>query len=301
MFALNQAPTLDEPWLQFKNLQVRQLAFCLSSPNILQSIPSELRFKQHTFQLHSQYTWAIHFKNYHARLLYLDQHPQELELFLQRLKSTRLGLRFEMFIWFWLLDHAYHPYQVLGHSIQKIVARQTIGELDFLLLNHENNQVEHWEVALKYYLAETDYTLPCWYGLNRSDQLIRKLNHFSQQQFQFDEALEQTIEQRFVVLKGQLYLPLQHRLRPCQIGSIKSDVWAIGVALFLPIMRSFIVCTAKSGFAPLTPPPVSLHIGGSTGYIDNTINPIIICLEIRRCFYKTLKVRLIRKAYLYNN
>lgn len=214
MFALNQAPTLDEPWLQFKNLQVRQLAFCLSSPNILQSIPSELRFKQHTFQLHSQHTWAIHFKNYHARLLYLDRHPQELELFLQRLKSTRLGLRFEMFIWFWLLDQAYHPYQVLGHSIQKIVARQTIGELDFLLLNHENNQVEHWEVALKYYLAETDYTLPCWYGLNRSDQLIRKLNHFSQQQFQFDEALEQTIEQRFVVLKGQLYLPLQHRLLP---------------------------------------------------------------------------------------
>lgn len=207
MFALNQASDLDEPWLQFKNLLVRQLAFCVASPNILAAIPPELVLK-HSFQLHANKTWARHFQNYRSRLLYLDQHPQELEMFLQQLKSTRLGLRFEMFIWFWLLDQNYHSYQLLGHSIQKIAGSITLGELDFLLLNTESNKIEHWEVALKYYLAERDFSLACWYGLNRSDTLVRKLNHFSQKQFQFEDALGHQIERRFAVLKGQLYLPI---------------------------------------------------------------------------------------------
>ena len=65
-------------------------------------------------------------------------------------------------------------------------------------------------MALKYYLAEADFSLPNWYGLNRTDTLIRKMKHFTQKQFQFDEALDQQIEQRFCMLKGQLYLPV-HR------------------------------------------------------------------------------------------
>ncbi|CAB1216161.1 DUF1853 family protein [Acinetobacter bouvetii] len=209
MFAVHQAPLLEEPWLEFKNLLVRQLAFCVASPNILSAIPSELVLK-HVFQLHDNVTWQTHFQNYQARLRYLDQHPQELEIFLQQLKSTRLGLRFEMFIWFWLLDQNVHPYQLLGHSIQKIAGPKTLGELDFVLFNHETGKVEHWEVALKYYLAERDLSLAYWYGLNRSDTLVRKLNHFSQKQFQFADALDYPIEQRFAVLKGQLYLPIEH-------------------------------------------------------------------------------------------
>ena len=208
MFAANQGFDLDEPWLEFENLLVRQLAFCVASPNILAHTPAEMALK-HAFQFHCDAVWSNHFQNYHSRLLYLDQHPQELESFLQQLKSTRLGLRFEMFVWFWLLDLDYHPYQLLGHSIQKIAGPKTLGELDFLLFNTETKVTEHWEVALKYYLAERDCSLAYWYGLNRSDTLLRKLNHFSQKQFQFEEALEHKIEQRFAVLKGQLYLPVE--------------------------------------------------------------------------------------------
>ena len=213
MFALNQVSHFDEPWLQFKNLLVRQLAFCVCSPNILSDTPAELVLK-HAFQFHPDAVWHGHFQNYHSRLLYLDQHPQALERFLHQLKSTRLGLRFEMFIWFWLLDQDYHHYQLLGHSIQKIAGPRTLGELDFLLFNTETGVIEHWEVALKYYLAERDCSLPFWYGLNRSDTLLRKLNHFSQKQFQFEDALGHNIEQRFAVLKGQLYLPAGRALSP---------------------------------------------------------------------------------------
>lgn len=40
---------------------------------------------------------------------------------MSRLKSTRLGLRFENLLWFWLQEDQYHPYQLLGHSIQKLM------------------------------------------------------------------------------------------------------------------------------------------------------------------------------------
>lgn len=207
MFPTLQQDHLFEPWLNFKNPLVRQLAFSLASPNILSAYPNQFDIKQ-SFQFHTESVWAQYFHLYQTRLDYLDQHPTELEDFLNQLKSTRLGLRFEMFIWFWLRDHNYHPYELLGHSIQQIAGPKTLGELDFLLKNTQTNQIEHWEVALKYYLAECDFSFSHWYGLNRTDTLKRKLNHFTQKQFQFDQALNYPIQQRFVILKGQLYLPL---------------------------------------------------------------------------------------------
>lgn len=195
-----------EPWLEYRHAAVRQLAFAVASPNILQQLPSELEII-HCFELHQPQIWQQHYQAYQPRLQQLDQDPSELIQFLAQLKSTRLGLRFEMLIWFWLRDHDYHPYRLLGHSIQKIEGPKTLGELDFLLLNTETQRIEHWEVALKYYLGEADLKLQHWYGLNRADKLQRKLNHFTQKQFQFSDALDYPIQTRIAVLKGQLYLP----------------------------------------------------------------------------------------------
>ena len=201
---------LFEPWKQFQHSAVRQLAFSIASPNILSSIPSELSL-QHAFDLHPNVFWQQQYENYHPRLLELDQNPQPLIDFLARLKSTRLGLRFEYLMWFWLQDDLYHHFKLIGHSIQIIQGKQTLGELDFLLLNTQTQKIEHWEVALKYYLAEANFSLKHWYGLNRTDTLQRKLNHFTQKQFQFETIQDQSIQERFAVLKGQLYLPTVHK------------------------------------------------------------------------------------------
>lgn len=199
-------PCFFEPWLQFKNPIVRHLAFCIASPNILTKIPNDLDIKNH-FELHPDQKWQTHYQNYESRLTQLDQQPQPLIDFLAQLKSTRLGLRFENLLWFWLLDDNYHPYQLLGHSIQKIAGAITLGELDFVLLNQETQQVEHWEVALKYYLGEGKLDLAQWFGLNREDTLQRKLKHFTERQFQFSEANGHPFQRKFAVMKGQLYLP----------------------------------------------------------------------------------------------
>ncbi|OTG83820.1 DUF1853 family protein [Acinetobacter sp. ANC 4648] len=206
-------PPYFEPWFAYQHPIVRQLAFAIASPNIIRSIPNELDLK-YDFQLHPDHFWQDQFGHYQTRLLELDQNPQVLLDFLARLKSTRLGLRFEHLIWFWLCDEKYHHYRLLGHSIQIIAGKNTLGELDFLLFNKQSQKIEHWEVALKFYLAEADLSLKHWYGLNRSDTLSRKLHHFSHQQFQFESALEHRIEQRFTILKGQLYLPRHPDLTP---------------------------------------------------------------------------------------
>lgn len=197
---------IEEPWQQFRHPYVRQLAFCVGSPDIISNIPDDLTLKYH-FLLHSPTFWQDHFEQYLPRLKQLDQNPEPLIAFLNQLKSTRLGLRFEYLLWFWLLDRDYHAYQLLGHSIQKIKGAKTLGELDFVLLNTQTNQIEHWEVALKYYLGECDLSLSHWYGLNRDDTLHKKLNYFTQRQFQFDSALGHAIEQCFAVMKGQLFVP----------------------------------------------------------------------------------------------
>ena len=197
---------LFEPWKQFHHPAVRQLAFSIASPNILSSLPTELHLR-HTFNLHCNDFWQQHYKNYQVRLFELDQNPEPLLAFLAQLKSTRLGLRFEYLMWFWLQDEAFHDLRLLGHSIQIIHGRHTLGELDFLLFNTTTQQIEHWEVALKYYLAEVSYDLQYWYGLNRTDTLQRKLNHFTEKQFQFETVSQHNIQKRYAVLKGQLFLP----------------------------------------------------------------------------------------------
>lgn len=196
-----------EPWLQFRNPIVRQLAFSIASPNILTQLPDELSIKN-SFAFHNDQNWQTLYQQYEERLEQLDLHPQPLLDFLARLKSTRLGLRFENLLWFWLQDEGYHPYQLLGHSIQKINGATTLGEIDFLLLNKKTQEIEQWEVALKYYLGESELHLPHWFGLNREDTLHRKLKHFTERQFQFSEANSCQIQRKFAVMKGQLYLPI---------------------------------------------------------------------------------------------
>lgn len=195
-----------EPWHEYKNLYVRQLAFSIASPNLLNFIPNELNQK-YDFSLQCSKTWQIHFYNYEQKLKQLDRDPTSLIKFLNQIKSTRLGFRFEAYLWFWLLDQNFHQYALLGHSIQKIEGAKTLGELDFLVKNTQENKIEHWEVALKYYLAEAPFHLPNWFGLNRNDTLEKKLSHFSHKQFQFNDALGYEIDTKIAVIKGQLYLP----------------------------------------------------------------------------------------------
>ena len=89
MFPTLQQDHLFEPWLNFKNPLVRQLAFSLASPNILSAYPEQFDVQQ-AFQFHTESVWTQYFHLYQTRLDYLDQHPTELENFLNQLSSKYL-------------------------------------------------------------------------------------------------------------------------------------------------------------------------------------------------------------------
>ena len=206
-----------EPWNSYHHPMVRQLAFAIASSNLIQHLPNEIKFDK-KIELHDLKQWKKFYYSYASRLTQLDNNPKELIDFLSQIKSTRLGLRFEALLWFWLQDEYNQHFKLIGHSIQTHQQGKTLGEIDFLIKNLETGEIEHWEVCLKYYLAQPNLKLQTWIGLNPEDTLQQKLQHTCTKQFQFEHALNHVIEKRYMVIKGQFFLPLKHAPLPTWIN-----------------------------------------------------------------------------------
>lgn len=203
-----------EPWQIYRTHEVRQLAFAIASPNVVQNFPVEVEINR-SIQFLADQDWYNFYQNYSHRLYALDQNPTELLEFLAKIKSTRLGIRFEALLWFWLQDPQNPDYELLGHSIQIFEGRKTLGEIDFLLQNKQNKMIEHWEVCLKYYLAQEHMHIGGWIGLNPEDTLAHKLSYLANKQFQFDEVSGFQIEKRIATMKGQFFLHPQDFKKMC--------------------------------------------------------------------------------------
>ncbi len=77
-------------------------------------------------------------------------------------------------------------YSLLHESLQIKKDKKTIGELDFLIVNQETNQLTHLELAYKFYLYDpsiSDEHLTNWIGPNRRDSLQQKLKKLNNHQF----------------------------------------------------------------------------------------------------------------------
>lgn len=221
-------PCIDQPWLLFKHPLVQELAFSIAGPPLLAHWPASLALESQALGLTSSIDlpdynfWQEQFTRYLPRLQQLDANPQPLEQHLLGLRSTRLGIRFEHLLAFWLQDSAYHPFQLIGQGIKRMEGQRTIGEIDFLVLNQDTQQTEHWEVAIKFYLGEkilcTDdlqanqllkeqLQANQWLGPNRRDSLVRKLKHVCQHQFNVADIHGHEIYQRRAIIKGRLFYP----------------------------------------------------------------------------------------------
>ena len=76
-----------------------------------------------------------------------------------------------------------HPaYQIVAEEVQLHSGKETIGAIDFLL-QHQNT-IEHWEVALKFFLLKDGK----WYGPDSRDRLDKKINHMLTHQLKMSET-----------------------------------------------------------------------------------------------------------------
>lgn len=101
-------------------------------------------------------------------------------------------------------------YQIIADEIQLNDDNgQTIGAIDLLLKNTESNQVEHWEVAIKFYLLHKGI----WYGPNAHDQLHKKLDRMLTHQLKMSKRPElqqivplDTPPEERLLMQGRLYI-----------------------------------------------------------------------------------------------
>lgn len=214
MTVLKPSPSRFE-WLNFRQTAVRDLAFALASPPLLSQWPTE--FAPHRIiDLPDHQFWQSHFQRYLPRLLALDADPTELNQSLAKLPSSRLGIRFEALLSFWLNDDCgeWHDFELLAKNIQLKDGKRTIGEVDFVIGNKITGEIEHWELSLKFYLGEAALRPYEWRGLNDRDTFGRKIKHTLEKQFNVDqidlpELGKRTIDKRVAIFKGRLFYPDQ--------------------------------------------------------------------------------------------
>ncbi len=146
-----------------------ELRWCLFSPNLLTS-ESGLPVEPTCFvEARSHPVWTAS-----------DQLAESVFEMLTSASSYRVGMRFESLIRFGL-EHDL-AYTLLAHNLQVFEDKRTLGSFDFIVKNAEQ-QVEHWEVAVKYYLqsaATSEWS--DWIGPNRRDRLDLKVSRMRDHQ-----------------------------------------------------------------------------------------------------------------------
>ncbi|PSU97251.1 DUF1853 domain-containing protein [Photobacterium kishitanii] len=119
--------------------------------------------------------------------------------------NTRLGFYYQ---WLWQQLIIHHPdYSLIGEEIQLQWQQQTVGAIDFLVHNHRSDEIEHWEVAIKFYLNFQHQ----WPGPNANDNLDKKINRMLDHQLQLTDhpAFKQLNYhypiQRRLIMQGRLF------------------------------------------------------------------------------------------------
>ncbi|NLS11583.1 DUF1853 family protein [Vibrio sp. SM6] len=86
---------------------------------------------------------------------------------------------------------------------------RTVGAIDFLLRDNDSQQIEHWEVAIKFYLLHQNR----WYGPNAKDRLDKKIDHMVNRQLTLTQSPEFIAQFKDIephahhaIIQGRLYV-----------------------------------------------------------------------------------------------
>ncbi len=192
----------------YKNAEVRDLAWSLASPPLLQREDSGVRWPEDD--------WFEAIANqFHDGLAQLDADPQPLRAVLARRTDRRLGNYFEV-LWRYWLDH--NPrYRLLHANLPVHAGGKTLGEFDFIVEDQLTGEILHWELAVKFYLGSGDTGQPAsWWGPGRRDRLDIKTGHLLHHQTQLSRHPEAQallaehglrIDATWLIMKGRLFYP----------------------------------------------------------------------------------------------
>jgi hypothetical protein len=186
-----------------------------------------------------------------------DARPAAGPAVLTEKPHRRLGIYFEQLYACLLRDIL--DWEVLARNLPVRSAERTLGELDFVVLNPENGEVEHHEIAVKFYLGYADSAkeAPRWYGPNSRDRLDVKTQHLLEHQTRLSRCAEtvttlaglaiRRAPRPRIFMPGYLFYPLDRSLSPP--GQV-SQQHARGRWIFLDQTRRM----NTAGWVPLRKP-----------------------------------------------
>ena len=127
--------------------------------------------------------------------------------------NQKLGLYFENTLHEWIEKEP--KLTLLAHNLVVTSKRRTLGEFDLIVRNE--NSIEHWEIAVKFFLGiRNRKNIGHWIGPNPRDTLERKLDSLENRQIRLGDnpdarrILEQEdikIDSRRIIFKGRLFHP----------------------------------------------------------------------------------------------
>lgn len=125
-----------------------------SPPDSFPALPGPLKSAQ-VFENLSQ----LEIKSLLSRPTQWQQCLSELRTEIPKLASGRLGLRFEKYL-HTILTTSFGAENVMTRlAVREVLLKaqvKTWGEYDFLIVNREQNRLEHWESSIKFYLQVKD-------------------------------------------------------------------------------------------------------------------------------------------------
>lgn len=179
-----QGAAAQEPWLAFRHAAVRDLVWTLASPPLLRPAGKSPRWINTAWgerALRASADW----------LKALDRHPAPLLDALAKRSDHRLGSHFEGLLAFWLAWPGNPLYRLVGHNLAVRSNNRTLGELDFLVEDRQSGELQHWEVAVKFYLGVAPGgEHRHWIGPGLKDRLDLKVDRLIDHQL----ALSRTAE-----------------------------------------------------------------------------------------------------------
>ncbi|MDF2445214.1 MAG: hypothetical protein K0S46_450 [Moraxellaceae bacterium] len=199
----------ESPWCRWRTPVVRDLAWALASPPLLLAPTPSVEWLDAAW---GERAWQAS----EDWLAALDRDPSVLSAALGR-RPGRLGGYFEALLACWLAWPGNPLFRLVRHGLPVRVGKRTVGELDFLVEDRLTGELQHWEVAVKFYLgiapggAHAD-----WIGPGQRDRLDLKVDHLMRHQLPLSQlpeglgALSEAGLERprpICLLRGRLFYP----------------------------------------------------------------------------------------------
>lgn len=224
---------LSRELLRFHDPLVRDLAWALLSPPLVRDRTEGLSWMTADW-CREQY------EVYLPRLHQLDRHPEVLHTHVNTGADRRLGAWFESLLSFWLGDPCNERYCLLKRGLKVNDEDRTLGELDFIVRDNQTHQIEHWEVAVKFYLGHAPgHHTGNWIGPSLRDRLDRKIKRLRDHQMPMHQhplcqellrAEGWEVKTSRAIVKGRLFYPRHRRCdTPGEVASSHLKGWWVPV------------------------------------------------------------------------